>query len=216
VVRVVLNGFNLKAMKEHTKIIETLLRVKVGLSTNADMAINKSLANVHAKGLFSLVAEGAENGKLLRIFIADTKIRPFDIQLHSHRYSINLIPIKGCVKQHIATPGKIEMPMYKYHSFLNGGDGLKFQRTGKFNIQEMFIPKAAVLHMDEDEIHTISCTRGSMWIVEELGFKRDFSFVLGVPFIVEGLYTEPPMFQINDKAQLVLQEINGILKDFGF
>ena len=44
----------------------------------------KSLADVHCKGLFSLVVGGTENGNLTRIFYATKKIKPFDIQFHSH------------------------------------------------------------------------------------------------------------------------------------
>jgi len=69
--------------------------------------------------------------------------------------------------------------------------------------------------MNETDIHTISCSKGSIWIVEELGFKTEESTVLGVPFTVDGLYTEPTMFQINDKCQIVLKYVTEMLKQFG-
>lgn len=196
--------------------LETLFRVSNALS-EPTKAIKKSLNNVHSKGLFSLVVDGEENGKLLRVFIADKKIRPYSVQLHSHRYPINLIAINGTIKQYVAKPGNmVKMPVYKYRSFLNGGKGLQFSHTDNFDVHEYTLPKASVLHMTENEIHTVSCSKGSIWIVEELGFKTEESTVLGVPFTIEGLYTEPEMFQINDKAQTVLKYVNKILDDFGF
>lgn len=196
--------------------LTTILRVRKGLMSSTD-SIRKSLNNVHSDGLFSLVVEGEENGKLLRVFIADKKLKPFDVQLHSHRYAINITSLHGYVKQHIATKGsQITIPEYKYRSFLNGGKGLEFSSIEKYDISEFVLPKGSTIHMSEKEIHTISCFKGSIWIVEELGFKTDDSIVLGVPFTTDGLYTEPTMFQINDKCQLVLKYVNQMLKNFGY
>lgn len=194
--------------------LKTLTRVKDCL-TNPSDAINKSLNNVHSNGLFSLVVDGEENGKLLRVFIADKKLKPFEVQLHSHRYDINLTPIHGNVKQHVAVNGtKTTIPTYTYKSFLNGGSGLEFRNIGNYDISEFFMPHGSTVYMNEREIHTISCSKGSIWIVEELGFKTEESTVLGIPFTVDGLYTEPTMFQINDKCQIVLKYVNQILKNF--
>ena len=203
-------------MENLNNYLDVLFRIKAGLTSPTD-AIKKSLNNVHSNGLFSLVVSGEENGKLLRVFIADKKLKPFDVQLHSHRYAIKLTPINGRVKQHVAITGaQISIPVYKYKSFLNGGSGLEFSHIGNCDVSEFLIPKMATILMSETEIHTISCSKNSIWIVEELGFATEESTVLGVPFTVDGLYTEPTMFQINDKCQTVLKHVNQILKDFGY
>ena len=53
-----------------------------------------------------------------------------------------------------------------------------------------------------------------VWIVEELGFKNDFSRVLGVPFVTDGLYNSPASFQTNDKFQIVQKEIKKLILDY--
>lgn len=202
-------------MKNLNEYLRLLIRVRAGLN-NPTEAIKKSLNNVHSKGLFSLVVNGEENGKLLRVFIADKKLKPLSVQLHSHRYPINLVPINGNIVQYEAIKCTgIKLSQYKYKSFLNGGSGLVFDGIGNYAINSYNLPLASVLYMTENHIHTVSCSKGSIWIVEELGFKTDESTVLGVPFTVDGLYTEPTMFQINDKCQIVLKYVNQILNNYG-
>lgn len=194
--------------------LDTLRRAKQCL-LNPSEAIKKSLQDVHSKNVFSLVLDGEENGKLLRVFICDKKLKPFEVQLHSHRYGINLYPIAGNIIQHVAIPGnQLQMPTYRYKSFLNGGNGLSFMGVGNYNITSHQAPVGSKIHMSENEVHTMSCSKGSIWMVEELGFAREDSIVLGVPFTVEGLYRQPDMFQINDKCQTVLKHITELIKNF--
>lgn len=201
-------------MKTRNDYLSLLIKVRDGLNSPTD-AIKKSLNNVHAKGLFSLVVSGEENGKLLRVFIATKKLKPLSVQLHSHRYPINLVAINGGITQYEAVIGhSVKLSQYKYKSFLNGGNGLRFVGIGNYSIKSYILPIGSILHMSENDIHTVSCTKGSIWIVEELGFKTDESTVLGVPFTVDGLYSEPTMFQINDNCQLVLKYINQILNSY--
>ena len=68
--------------------------------------------------------------------------------------------------------------------------------------------------MTENEFHTVSCDKGSIWIVEEQGFINDLCQVLGVPFVTEGLYNPPASFQVNDKCQLVAKEIKKLILDY--
>lgn len=179
--------------------------------------LNKSLNDVHVKGLFSLVVNGSENGNLTRIFIAHKKIKPFDAQLHSHRYPIKIGVIKGNIKHHIANLSNtascdtLTMPFHEYRSPLNGGNGLKFKGSVGVKLKDFDLPMGSCLSMSEREIHTISCSKGSIWIVQEQGFKKDYSEVLGVPFITENLYNEPKQFQINDNYQLVLKHIKKLI-----
>jgi hypothetical protein len=50
-----------------------------------------------------------------------------------------------------------------------------------------------------------------MWAVEEQGFVRSESYVLGAPFIVDALYKRPEQYQINDAYQQVSNVIRGLL-----
>lgn len=199
---------------DYFKRIKSLLK-----QTNTE-SLKLSMKDVHHKGLFSLVIDGTEFGSLTRVFIADENIKPFEVQMHSHRYPIKLTVINGSVRHYSAKESKenncdsVELSKFLYRSPLNGGDGLKYLDEIKVNIKDYTIPIGASLNMNEEEIHTVSCSKGSIWIVEEQGFKRDFSVVLGVPFITDELYNEALPFQINDKHQLVRKIINKIVSDY--
>lgn len=179
-----------------------------------------SLADTHHKGIFSLVIDGTEFGKLTRVFIADKKLKPFEVQLHTHRYPVFITVIKGDVKQFVALPTKhehvcnVELSEFEYKSPLNGGGGLSYVQESIFNIIECSMPIGSVVGMSENNFHTMSCSKGSIWIVEEQGFRTDSSKVLGVPFITDGLYNKPEMFQVNDKCQIVAKELKKIILDY--
>jgi hypothetical protein len=189
------------------------------LRTPNNEAIKMSLNNVHAPGLFSLVVSGSEHGKLTRIFIADNTIKPFDIQLHTHRYPIRLTAIKGKVLHHTAVECEamfetVNLAVYEYKSALSGGFGLKYEKQLDLICRENLIPHGGQTQMGINDFHTVSCSKGSIWIVEELGFETDKSRVLGIPFVLDSLYTKPEMFQINDKHSIVLRELNQIIKNY--
>lgn len=179
-----------------------------------------SLRDVHARGIFSLVYEGTEFGKLNRIFIADRKLKPFEVQLHTHRYRIKLTVLKGDITHHTAEYHRgnrmntVCMSEYKYTSFLNGGDGLKYNGEQEVSLLDYKIPIGSSISLSIQDFHTMSCSKGSIWIVEEQGFDIDSSKVLGVPFTVDGLYNPPAMFQINDKLQQVIRTIKKILLNY--
>ena len=205
------------------KQVEFLKHIVSKLTDKDNESIKMSLNNVHSDGLFSLVVDGSEFGKLLRIFIATKKLKPYAVQLHTHRYPINLMAIKGNIKQYTAKYIDDEdiqscdiavLPQYNYKSFLNGGKGLTYDTEAYVVMNEFFIPKGSSIYMHTYQFHTISCTKGSIWIVEEKGFQSDYSKVLGVPFTSDGLYTKPSMFQINDKIQIVLKELRQMIKAF--
>ena len=67
-----------------------------------DVIFSMSLKNCHAKGLFSLVVE-SNNGQLLRVFVAQEDVNPFDIQLHSHKYDLTIGVLCGEFTHHDAT-----------------------------------------------------------------------------------------------------------------
>jgi len=200
--------------------IEFLKYIHGLLKNPKQESLNLSMNDVHHKGLFSLVIGGTKFGNLTRVFIADNPILPYEVQMHTHRYPIRLTVIKGQVLHHVAykapsqTHGVSELSEFEYHSPLNGGAGLKYLRETLVNIIEHYIPIGATLVMDEKDYHTVSCSQGSIWIVEECGFKTETSKVLGVPFVTDGLYTPPKGFQINDKVQSVAKEIKRIILDY--
>lgn len=178
-------------------------------------SLNKSLRDVHVKDLFSLVINGTEHGKLTRIFIANNKIKPQQIQLHSHRYGIKLTPLFGEVLEHSFVESEggfadtFKSSLFEYKSPLNGGNGLKYKDEINGYVFTQTLPIGSTTEMQGDDIHTISCSKGSVWIVEELGFETDRSLVIGVPFVTDNLYKEPKQFEVNDN----FQKVKCILKD---
>lgn len=204
-------------MKAQKIILDVIDAIKEPNECMAKMSLN----NVHMEGLFSLVVVGDEPGRLTRVFIADKKIKPFDVQLHSHRYPIRLTTIKGKIRHHVAEEkglinldGDVVLSKFMYRSFLNGGGGMNYVDEVSMSVKDYLLPIGSTTTMSHDEVHTVSCSKGSIWIVEELGFATETSLVYGVPFVLDGLYNEPGMFQINDKAQLVLRELKKIHQSY--
>lgn len=176
-----------------------------------------SLADVHAKGLFSLVIAGTESGNLTRVFIATKKLKPFQAQLHTHRYDILLGVVRGRFQHHLAEKtmlGGVEVTEYSYRSPLNGGAGLSSVGECRVNLIDYVAPQGSLIEVGHDVFHTVSCSKGAIWVVQEQGFVKEESRVLGIPFVTEGLYNKPEQFSINDHHQTVLREINQIVKDF--
>lgn len=200
--------------------LEFLKHVQVLLKNTKKESLELSMKDVHHKGLFSLVIGGNEFGNLTRVFIADERIKPFEVQLHSHRYPIRLTVLKGeirhysAVEKHTVDCDTISLSKFNYKSPLNGGNGLSYQKEVNVLLKDYTIPIGASLEMTEKEIHTVSCKKGSIWIVEEKGFKTDESVVLGVPFVTEELYNEALPFQINDKHQLVKKQVAKMILDY--
>lgn len=180
-------------------------------------ALNKSLRDVHVKGLFSLVINGTEHGKLTRVFISTEKIKQQQIQLHSHRYGIKLTPLFGEVTEHtfiLGSPNIFNVSMFEYKSPLNGGSGLKYLHDTKGSIFTQTLPIGSTSEMKDDDIHTISCSKGSIWIVEEQGFTTERSLVVGTPFITDNLYNEPKQFEVNDNFQKVKIILKSIINSY--
>lgn len=199
---------------EKETTLQRLERLKSYLDKPELESLQMSLDNVHAKGMFSLVIHGTEPGKLVRVFIAGKKLNPFEVQYHNHRYSIHLTTLKGNIIHHTATAdpyGNIMISAYNYKSFLMGGNGLTYIEERQIRCDDYRIPIGSTIVLSHESFHTMSVSKGSMWVVEETGFKKDDSEILGVPFVVDGLYTKPEMFQINDGAQLVLTELKRLI-----
>ncbi len=184
-------------------------------------SLNLSMRNVHAEGIFSLVIKGTEFGKLTRVFIADKKLNPFDVQYHTHRYPITITVLKGNITHHTAEKNAsndsndlVSISEYEYRSVLNGGNGLKYSAEVKIKTNEYKLPIGSQIHLGTEDFHTMSCSKGSIWVVEEKGFEKDFSKVLGVPFVTDNLYNIPAMFQTIDKCQVVSRAVKELILQY--
>jgi len=202
------------------KLVEQLNGFLKNINELNDRTLDLAMNHVHARGVFSLVIKGEEHGKLTRVFISSGKIKPFDVQLHTHRYPIKITVLKGKITHHLAEivyedePSDMTISKFTYRSFLNGGKGLEYDEEVRVKIREFIIPVGSVIELGVFDYHTMSCSKDSMWIVEEMGFDVDESKVLGIPFIVDGLYEKPAMFQINDKIQVVRNEIKKLVETY--
>lgn len=196
--------------------IETLHR-KIKATPASSLAM--SMGDVHVKGLFSLVFHGDKAGRLTRAYLADKKVKPFDAQLHSHSYDLRMTVLKGRVTHHVATvlgtaaKGAVNMPAYRYKSPLNGGEGiLKYEDEQSIRMDEYVVPPAATVHMKHSDIHTVSCSKGAIWVIEELGFRTTETIVLGSPFCLDDLYRKPEQFEVNNafqKLRRILQKLTN-------
>lgn len=183
-------------------------------------SLEMSINNCHIKGCFSLVINGCENGLLTRVFVATKKIKPFDIQFHSHRYDLRIGVIHGVFNHHIATEDteeslhygeSVRMKSFDYTSPLNGGNGLKKLDESNWNLKTHNIPVGGELFLPSELIHSVSCDKGSIWVVQELGFVSDSSTVLGNSFSTEGLYSKPEQFQINNMYEQVFEKLKKLV-----
>lgn len=192
---------------------------KMMLSVNKE-SLDKSIADCHIKGCFSLVVGGTEHGKLTRVFIATKKINPFDIQFHSHRYALKLGVIHGVFDHHIADKSleqdyyggsAVKLKEFGYKSPLNGGNGLTQQGESVWNLKSYRVPVGGEMYLPSNLIHSVSCKKGSIWVVQEQGFNCDSSVVLGTDFSTEGLYNKPEQFQVNNMYEQVLNHLKKLV-----
>ena len=80
-----------------------------------------------------------------------------------------------------------------------------------YSLSSYSIPIVAGISLPCDLIHTVSVSKGTIWIVKEQGFRTDSSIVLGVPFQTEWLYNTPKQFQINDMFTLVKEKLEKVV-----
>lgn len=183
-------------------------------------SLDMSIADCHIKGCFSLVVGGTEHGKLTRVFIATKKINPFDIQFHSHRYGLKIGVIHGAFDHHIASEvgstsifngNVVKLKSYEYKSPLNGGTGLTYTGDSLWELDSYKIPVGGEIYLPVQQIHSVSCKKGSIWVVQEQGFNCDSSVVLGTDFSTEGLYNKPEQFQVNNMYEQVLKHLKKLV-----
>ena len=162
-----------------------------GCKEALELAKVKSLGNCHANGLYSIVIDG-EDGNLTRVFIATEDIEPFDIAMHSHRYNLQIGVVRGKVTHHTAEystsffDSAVELPLHRYTA---SDRSFVYQGQHRVMLKSFDLPVGSELELFDHELHSVSCKKGAMWIVKELGYSEDGSEILGVPFDVDGLYT---------------------------
>ena len=199
-------------------VFEELYEMMMNVSKDS---LDMSIADCHVKGCFSLVVGGTEHGKLTRVFIATKKIYPFDIQFHSHRYDLKIGVIHGVFDHHIAEGAFdqeyldghcVKLKKYEYLSPLNGGNGLKHVGEHCWNLKSYRVPVGGEMYLPSELIHSVSCKKGSIWVVQEQGFNCDSSVVLGTDFSTDGLYNKPEQFQVNNMYEQVLKHLKKLVK----
>ena len=183
--------------------------------------IDMSLKNTHVKGMYSIVLNIDNDGNLFRVFYATEEIKPYEIALHEHRYSLTLGFIDGCIKQHslietyteVCACERIGLPVFKYETPLNGGNGLTYIEDIFAYIISTDMPLYSSVYLNADDIHTISCTKGSMWIVaeERLRYNKNYSYVYGKPFTTDGLYDKISDEEYNNIFNLIKDKLKPYL-----
>ena len=182
--------------------------------------IDMSLKNTHVKGMYSIVLNIDNDGNLFRVFYATEEIKPYEIALHEHRYNLTLGFIDGCIKQHslietyteVCTCERIDLPVFKYETPLNGGNGLTYIVDIFAYIISTDMPLYSSVYLNANDIHTISCTKDSMWIVREetLGYNKNYSYVYGKPFTTDGLYDKISDEEYNNIFNLIKDKLKPI------
>ncbi|MEM7375514.1 MAG: hypothetical protein AAF587_43375 [Bacteroidota bacterium] len=196
--------------------MDVLQHILTMINSAAPESLALSLGDCHVRGLFSLVIRGQEFGHLTRIFVAQSEIKPFDVQLHTHRYSIRLTTISGQIRHHRAfrhEAGELKLSEYSYSSGITAQSTLTYLGETRINCQDYYLPPGTSIELSNTDIHSISCSQGSIWMVEELGYRTAYSRVLGIPFEVDGMYANCSESQIAAIRTLVIQHLNTILSN---
>lgn len=183
--------------------------------------IDMSLKNTHVKGMYSIVLNIDNDGNLFRVFYATEEIKPYEIALHEHRYSLTLGFIDGCIKQHslietyteVCTCERIGLPVFEYETPLKGGNGLTYIKDIFTYIISTDMPLYSSVYLNADDAHTISCTKGSMWIVaeERPRYNKNYSYVYGKPFTTDGLYDKISDEEYNNIFNLIKDKLKPYL-----
>lgn len=206
-------------------IFDTLLDK---MQTLKQLPAKYHLMDCHADGLFSLVIDGEMDkdgnflsGTLTRVFIATKKIKPFTIQLHSHKYDLTIGVIHGCFQHHIADVtndidfvnivGKTRMKRYQYKSPINGESSLEYLDQRFYSLSSNHTPVGGEIFLPHDLIHTVSCDKGTIWVVQEHELKTDSNIVLGVPFKTTKLYKQPTQEEVSKMGILVYEKLKDIM-----
>lgn len=150
----------------------------------ADYLMKSTLMNCHAKGLHSIVLNQAENGALIRVFVAEENHNLYlnvpgemmSIGFHNHSRHLALVNLLGNAKNIIAKPctsadAQMDLDEYSFKSKIKTGAEINIiEKTGiripvRFEEQNL---TSKVLLLGA-ELHTIYVPEGekAVWLIVE-------------------------------------------------
>lgn len=181
-----------------------LLHLRDLIHNTTQETLNMSLNDVHADRLFSLVFHCDENKRLTRAFMAGKEIQPYEIQLHTHRYPLRITVLKGRVVHHRAVvsneynkdqhQGIVKMDSMSYRSAIVGDGRVEVVTENvELALKDFTLPIGSSVELTEHDIHTVSCGKDAIWVVEELPIEQpcETTRMYGVPFAVTDMYRKP-------------------------
>ncbi len=181
-----------------------LLELKELIHNTTNKALGMSLKDVHAPELFSLVFHCDENKRLKRAFMAGKEIQPYEIQLHTHRYPLRITVLRGRVVHHRAVvssecnkdqhQGIVKMDSMSYRSAIESDGRVEVVvEDVELALKDFTLPVGCSVELTEHDIHTVSCAKDAIWVVEELPIDEpcEYTRMYGVPFSVTEMYRKP-------------------------
>lgn len=161
-----------------------------------------TLNNCHVHGMISYVFGVSKVNRqfdggafLTRAFIASDIINPYDIQMHTHKYNLTIIPLTSGVRNISAKKKRKHSTLFLDEYIYKEGK-FKYKDVTNLEIKDIPLQVGVPFIMKSTDIHTIYTTEGNTcWVViesprsskEEVGSSRFY----GIPFKTEGLYTKP-------------------------
>lgn len=194
-------------MNEEIRKVHNIL-----LDAPDDDTLDMSLADCHAPGLFSLVLNGVP-GTLTRVFISENEIKMGDIALHSHRYGLDITTLTSGFRHHEHSKQRLNLCAEKYRYTASKGE-LVCISSDYFDIKSYDVPIGTTITLAPEDIHTVSCSPGTMWIVRETGFRKESSVVVGVPFKKDGLYNKPSLMELTQAFTKVDTQVSRLISTY--
>lgn len=146
----------------------------------------KSFLNCHAKGLHSLSVGRTDDGKMIRMFIAEEhhtlwqnsvcnfKKGVQSLSFHNHKTDISIVPLTGIIHNislvRDTSERSITFDEYLYRSIIVNSDDGRFEKTGKSIDMGVLRSKISEpIMLDANTLHTISVPRNTKasWLIFE-------------------------------------------------
>ena len=202
-----------------------LLKLKELINNAPQEALNMSLNDVHAAGIFSLVFHCDENKRLTRAFMAGKEIQPYEVQLHTHRYPLRITVLKGRVVHHRAVvssefnkdqhQGIVKMDSMSYRSAIVGDGRVEVVvEDVELALKDFTLPVGSSVELTEHDIHTVSCAKDAIWVVEELPIVEpcEYTRMYGVPFTVTEMYRKPSFPHLFSMHRELIRTIDDLTR----
>jgi hypothetical protein len=187
--------------------------------------LGMSLKDIHAPELFSLVFHCDENKRLKRAFMAGKEIQPYEIQLHTHRYPLRITVLKGRVVHHRAVVssefnkdqhhGIVKMDSMSYRSAIVGDGRVDVVvEDVELALKDFTLPVGSSVELTEHDIHTVSCAKDAIWVVEELPIVEpcEYTRMYGVPFAVTEMYRKPSFPHLFSMQRELIRTIDDLTR----